>query len=85
MKVILTDSSGFIGNEVLTQCLQHPAITSIVALTRRDLSAHDKLHVIKVDNFLTYPDSVVEHIKDADACIWYAFVIGGSKLLRGKS
>ncbi|KAF5861520.1 hypothetical protein ETB97_012846 [Aspergillus alliaceus] len=37
MKVILTGSTGFIGCEVLKQCLQNPSITSIVAFSRRDL------------------------------------------------
>ncbi|OQD87520.1 hypothetical protein PENANT_c005G10105 [Penicillium antarcticum] len=70
MKVILTGSTGFVGGEVLSQCLQHPAITSIVALSRRDLPAHEKLQVAIVEDFLTYPNSVREKIQDADACIW---------------
>jgi uncharacterized protein YbjT (DUF2867 family) len=71
MKVILTGSTGFVGREVLSQCLQHPAITSVVALSRRNLPAHEKLQVAIVEDFLTYCDSVREEIKDADACIWY--------------
>ncbi|KAJ5723995.1 hypothetical protein N7488_002030 [Penicillium malachiteum] len=70
MKVILTGSTGFIGNEVLQLCLQHPSITSIVALSRRDLPQHDKLKVAIVNDFLSYPDTVREDIKGADACIW---------------
>ncbi|KAJ5762539.1 uncharacterized protein N7511_005921 [Penicillium nucicola] len=70
MKVILTGSTGFVGGEILSQCQQHPAITSIVALSRRDLPAHEKLQVAIVEDFLKYPDSVREQIKDADACIW---------------
>ncbi|KAJ5736953.1 uncharacterized protein N7483_002078 [Penicillium malachiteum] len=70
MKVILTGSTGFIGNEVLQQCLQHPSITSIVALSRRDLPQHDKLKVAIMNDFLSYPDAVREEIKGADACIW---------------
>ncbi|KAJ5182851.1 hypothetical protein N7492_000467 [Penicillium capsulatum] len=70
MKVILTGSTGFIGREVLNQCLHHPAITSVVALSRRDLPAHDKLHVVIIDDFLVYPASAREIIKGADACIW---------------
>lgn len=71
MKVILTGSTGFVGREVLSQCLQHPVITSIVALSRRDLPAHEKLQVAIVEDFLTYSDTIREEIKDADACIWY--------------
>lgn len=71
MKLILVGSTGFVGHEVLSQCLQHPAITSIVALSRRDLPAHEKLQVTIIEDFLNYPDSIRERIKDADACIWY--------------
>ncbi|KAJ6007184.1 hypothetical protein N7522_005535 [Penicillium canescens] len=70
MKVILTGSTGFVGREVLSQCLQHPAITSIVVLSRRNLPAHEKLQVAIVEDFLTYSNSIREEIKDADACIW---------------
>lgn len=74
MRVILTGSTGFIGREVLNQCLQHPAITSVVALSRRELPAHDKLKVTLVDDFISYSDSVHEEIKNADACIWYVLL-----------
>ncbi|KAJ5594104.1 uncharacterized protein N7459_000312 [Penicillium hispanicum] len=70
MKVILTGATGFVGHEILNQCLQNPVITSIVALSRRDLPAHDKLQVIKVEDFLSYPDSINEGIRGAEACIW---------------
>lgn len=71
MKVILTGSTGFVGREVLSQCLAHPAITSIVALSRRDLPAHKKLKVALIEDFMTYPDSIRDDIRDAEACIWY--------------
>lgn len=74
MKVILLGSTGFIGKEVLNQCLQNPAITSLVALSRRDLpeaaAANPRLTVIIIENLKLYPDSVLEQLKDADACIW---------------
>lgn len=76
MKVILLGSTGFIGKQVLSQCLQHPAITSLIALSRRDLpeaaaaAANPKLTVIIIEDFKWYPDSVLERLKGADACIW---------------
>jgi uncharacterized protein YbjT (DUF2867 family) len=73
MKVILFGSTGFIGKEVLNRCLKKPAITSLVALSRRDLpetAENPKLKVIIVENFKLYPDSVLGQLKDADACIW---------------
>lgn len=73
MKVILLGSTGFIGNAVLNSCLTNKAITSIVALSRRHLpeeAANPKLTVVIVENFMSYPDTVLEQLKDADACIW---------------
>lgn len=70
MKIILTGSSGFIGKEVLKQCLQHPSITSVVALSRRQLPAHEKLEVALVEDFLSYSDSMSQLVEGADACIW---------------
>lgn len=76
MKVIIAGSTGFIGREVLEQCLQNPSITSIIALARRDLpasitsTAGQKLKVAIIKDFLSYPESVLQDIKGADACIW---------------
>ena len=74
MKVILTGATGFIGREVLQQCLAHPSITSLVVLTRRKLPddvSSPQLQTIVHDNFLSYPDSVLSQLSGADACIWY--------------
>jgi hypothetical protein len=74
MKVILTGSTGFIGGEVLSQCIRHPSITSIIVLSRREIldvsSSDEKTKVVIVDNFASYPENVVTEIADADACIW---------------
>ncbi|TVY88112.1 hypothetical protein LAWI1_G002830 [Lachnellula willkommii] len=73
MKVILTGATGFIGGEILTQCLDHPSITSLVVLSRRpieSLSSHLKAKVIIMEDFKSYPEPVVREISDADACIW---------------
>ncbi|KAJ5611337.1 hypothetical protein N7510_008056 [Penicillium lagena] len=73
MKIVLAGSTGFIGQEVLQQCLDSSKTTSVVVLSRRQLPAqkdHDKakkLRVVLVDDFLWYPDSVRDMIKDADA------------------
>ena len=74
MKIILTGSTGFIGGEVLAQCLKNPAITFIVVLSRRELSkeiSDPRLKVIIMKSFTQYPDSVLEELAGADACIWY--------------
>ncbi len=74
MKVILLGSTGFIGKGVLDQGLRNPAITSIIALSRRDLpeatAANPKLTVMIIENLKSYSDSILKQLKDADACIW---------------
>ncbi|MCJ1462818.1 hypothetical protein MMC07_001421 [Pseudocyphellaria aurata] len=71
MKVILSGPTGFIGREVLEQCLQNSAITFIVALSRREIPVNSpKLRVIIIKDFLSYPDSILHDTKDVGACIW---------------
>jgi uncharacterized protein YbjT (DUF2867 family) len=43
MKVLLLGGSGLVGKNVLEQALAQPAITSVVAPTRRPLASHPKL------------------------------------------
>ncbi|KAL4748763.1 hypothetical protein BDW72DRAFT_146943 [Aspergillus terricola var. indicus] len=74
MRVILTGVTGQIGQELLTQCLANSSITSIIALTRRDLpTTHPKLRTYKMidSDFLSYsnPD-LLQDIKSASACLW---------------
>ena len=86
MKVILTGSTGFIGGEVLLQALAHPAITSVVALTRRELSGEElvkatggtpggggekKLEVVLIKDFMNYGDEVLRKCEGAGGVIWY--------------
>ncbi|KAK5130701.1 hypothetical protein LTR08_001731 [Meristemomyces frigidus] len=71
MKIILTGSTGFIGTAVLTHCLSHPAITSVLALTRRPLPlTHPKLTPILHADFTTYPPALLAQLQGAAACIW---------------
>jgi nucleoside-diphosphate-sugar epimerase len=74
MKIILTGSTGFIGSEVLTQCLANPSITSIIALSRRKLpdsiSSDPKLKTVTLDDFTTYTDEVLQRCLGAEACVW---------------
>lgn len=71
MKVILTGAIGFVGQKILTLLLSNPSITTVLALTRRDLSiTHPKLRVLITKDFLSYPDNVTSELKDVDACIW---------------
>ncbi|KAF7873926.1 hypothetical protein EAF04_002598 [Stromatinia cepivora] len=73
MKVVLSGSTGYIGGEVLTQCLNHPSITSVVVLTRRDpggVAETPKVKVIIVKDFTSYDESTTNELKTADAAIW---------------
>ncbi len=73
MKVVLSGSTGFIGGEILTQCLNHPSITSVLVLTRRDsggLAENPKTKVIIVKDFISYDELTINELKTADAAIW---------------
>ncbi|KAL9595348.1 MAG: hypothetical protein Q9219_006502 [cf. Caloplaca sp. 3 TL-2023] len=71
MKIILTGVTGFIGGEVLRFAIQHPSITSIVVLSRRQLpTKHPKLVVVVQNDFLHYSEPVLEACTGAEACIW---------------
>lgn len=77
MKLVIGGSTGYVATGVLSQALKHPAITSIVALGRREAelspdagSDAAKLKFIVCDNFEEYPDNVKAELENADACIW---------------
>lgn len=71
MKIIVTGATGTIGSAVLQQAIENPAVTSIIALTRRpvDTSSTKVKNIIHTD-FLQYDDAVVSELKGAQACIW---------------
>jgi len=79
MKFIVTGCTGFIGSEVLSQCLRNPTITSVLAVSRRKLpdsvSNDPKLNVVIMKDFNSYPDSVLKELSGADACIWYLLLL----------
>lgn len=71
MKIILTGSTGYVGSEVLRQCLSLPSVTSIISLSRRELDiTHPKLRVILVKDFTHYSSEILSVIAGADACIY---------------
>lgn len=72
MKIIVTGSTGTVGSAVLQRCIDHPDVTSVVALTRRSLDISDpKLNNIIHKDFLNYDKEVLDQLKGAEACIWY--------------
>ena len=76
MKLVIGGSTGFVATELIRQALEHPRITSIVALGRREIlpspDEGSKLRSIVCDDFKSYSDSVKRGLENADACIWYA-------------
>ncbi|KAL3466895.1 hypothetical protein BJX64DRAFT_249222 [Aspergillus heterothallicus] len=74
MKLIIAGGTGYIGQELLSQALAHPSITSVVALSRRDLAINNtKLRVVRMQDsdFLAYSDpKVTDELKGAAACLW---------------
>lgn len=82
MKLVVGGSTGFVATELIRHGLKNPNITSIVALGRsRGPTPPEagveasKLKFVVSDNFENYPDSVKEELKNADACIWFVFVV----------
>ncbi|KAL4868463.1 hypothetical protein BDV12DRAFT_185968 [Aspergillus spectabilis] len=74
MKIIVAGATGYIGQELLSQCLAHKSITSIIALSRRDLGITNprlRVHIMKDEDFLSYSDpALLEELKGASACLW---------------
>lgn len=74
MKVIITGTTGMIGEGVLIECLSNPAITEILSVSRKPTGkAHPKLKEYIVSDFLSLrPDD--EKLKGYDACFFCAGV-----------
>ena len=77
MKLVIGGSTGFVAAELIRQGLKNPAISSIVALSRRETpapleagSAAAKLKSVICEDFESYSDSVKKELEDADAAIW---------------
>ncbi|KAE9374156.1 hypothetical protein N431DRAFT_404684 [Stipitochalara longipes BDJ] len=79
MKYILTGTSGFIGSEILAQCLSNQLITSLLIFSRRplpDIESRDpRIKIVVLDNFLSYPESVKSELTGVKAVLW---TLGGS-------
>ncbi|PVH94493.1 hypothetical protein DM02DRAFT_693001 [Periconia macrospinosa] len=79
MKLIVAGATGFIGREVLYAALQHPAVTSVVSLSRRAvvdprISNHEKWENILLEDFRDYHPDAIARMQGAVGCIW---AIGG--------
>lgn len=74
MKVILTGTTGMIGEGVLIECLNNPEITEVLSVSRRLTGkAHPKLKEYIVSDFLLLKEND-ERLKGYDACFYCAGV-----------
>ena len=70
MKIILFGATGMIGQGALTECLEDPGISSVVAVTRRSPErSHPKLTEIIHDDFFDY-SRVADRLSGFDACLF---------------
>ncbi|KKP00182.1 hypothetical protein THAR02_07706 [Trichoderma harzianum] len=76
MKLIIVGASGFVATELISQALRRPDVTSLVALSRKPVTAPDgenaaKLKSVVIGDYGEYPDDVKKELAGANACIWY--------------
>jgi uncharacterized protein YbjT (DUF2867 family) len=71
MKVIVAGANGNIGGAALHEALEHPDITTVVAMSRKDLGVKNAKFVpIVKQDFSSYSDEELERMKGAEAVIW---------------
>lgn len=76
MKIVLAGANGFVGTEVLDQCIKHSYIRHIYCLVRKPLdtkySTHAKVTQVQHDNFDDLPDHLFERFRGwgVGGCIW---------------
>ena len=79
MKIIVAGSTGFVATEFIKQALSKPAVTSIIALARRETPLPEssgpdadstKFKSVICNDFANYPENVKRELSDADACVW---------------
>lgn len=74
MKVIITGTTGMVGEGVLTECLAHSQITEVLSVSRKQTGiTHPKLKEYIVPDFLSLKEND-ERLKDYDACFFCAGV-----------
>lgn len=70
IKVILTGATGFVGEGILLECLLHPAVTTVLAVSRKPYELnHPKLKQYIVPDF-TDLDNALKELKGYDTCFY---------------
>ena len=76
MKILLTGATGFIGNEILEQCIAHNYVSHVYCLTRTQLdrkyATHKKVTQIIHEDFSQYPEYLLAKLVSykIEGCIW---------------
>jgi uncharacterized protein YbjT (DUF2867 family) len=74
LKVIITGATGMVGEGVLFECLEHPAIEQVLLVSRRPYGAnHPKVKECIVPDFLNL-DGITNQLTGYDACFFCAGV-----------
>lgn len=72
MKIILTGTTGFVGEGVLFECLEKPAVTSVVSVSRKPYGIdHPKVRECVVPDFRDL-SAVEAELTGFDACFYCA-------------
>ena len=72
--VIITGATGMVGEGVLFECLEHPAVERVLLVNRKPYpAAHPKLHECIVPDFF-HLESVAGQLTGYDACFYCAGV-----------
>lgn len=70
MRVIITGTTGMVGEGVLLECLDHPEITEVLSVSRKPAEiTHPKLKEYLVADFLSLKEND-EMLKGYDACFF---------------
>ena len=74
MKFIVTGATGLVGAAVLKHCIARSEISSIVVITRKpipaELANHAKVTAIVHEDYLTYPEDLIDKCRGAEVCLW---------------
>jgi uncharacterized protein YbjT (DUF2867 family) len=72
MKVILTGATGMVGEGVLLECLDNPAVESVLSVSRRPCGvSHEKLRELLVPDFREVK-AMAGELRGYDACFYCA-------------
>lgn len=72
MKIIITGATGMVGEGVLLECLENPAVTAVLMVNRRSLAIkHPKLKEQIVPDFMKL-EQYTDALKGYDGCFYCA-------------